>query len=250
MNNPLFSVITVTYNAESTIVPTIRSVKEQTAVEYEHLIVDGASQDRTLDLIRKEAGGSVRVVSEPDQGLYDAMNKGIGFARGDYLIFLNSGDTFHAPSTLSELSHWIREIHPDILYGETALVDADRRFIGMRRLKTPDRLTWKSFRYGMLVCHQSFVVRRSMAPKYDLNYRFSADFDWCIRCLKRADTVVNTRLILTDYLNEGLTTRNHKASLKERFRIMTRYYGWLSVAVLHIWFAFRYYFSKWFLGRV
>ena len=78
----------------------------------------------------------------------------------------------------------------------------------------------------MLVCHQAFFARRDLVEPYDLRYRFSADFDWCIRIMKKADVLHNTHLTLIDYLNEGMTTRNHKASLKERFRIMSRHYGW------------------------
>ena len=91
----------------------------------------------------------------------------------------------------------------------------------------------------MLVCHQAFWPKASLAPRYDLRYRFSADFDWCIRILKQARTTHNTRLTLIDYLDEGLTTRNHRASLLERFRIMTRHYGWPATFLLHAWFVLR-----------
>ena len=85
----------------------------------------------------------------------------------------------------------------------------------MRRLSTPAHLNWKSFKQGMLVCHQAFFVNRELAINhlYDLQYRFSADFDWCIRIMKKAKCLHNTRLTLIDYLNEGMTTKNHKASL-------------------------------------
>lgn len=96
----------------------------------------------------------------------------------------------------------------------------------------------------MLVCHQAFIVRRELAPLYDLSYRFSADFDWCIRCMKKARTIANTHLTLINYLNEGVTTRNHKASIKERYRIMVKYYGFISVSLLHLWFAARYYTTR------
>ena len=75
--------------------------------------------------------------------------------------------------------------------------------------------------------------------KYDLHYRFSADFDWCIRIMKQSKILHNTHLTLIDYLNEGMTTRNHKASLKERFRIMCKHYGYVSTVMRHLWFALR-----------
>ena len=202
-----------------------------------------ASKDGTVALAR-QYDCVTRIISEPDRGLYDAMNKGIKAATGEYLVFLNAGDSLYAPDTLNKLHDFIGENRPDILYGETAIVDSDRRFIAMRRLKTPEKLSWKSFRMGMLVCHQAFIVRRELAPLYDLSYRFSADFDWCIRCMKKARTIANTHLTLINYLNEGVTTRNHKASLKERYRIMVKYYGFISVSLLHLWFAARYYTTR------
>jgi hypothetical protein len=95
---------------------------------------------------------------------------------------------------------------PDILYGETAIVDDKGSFLHMRRLKAPGRLTWKSFKQGMLVCHQAFIVKRELTEPYDLSYRFSSDFDWCIRMMKKATSIHNTRLTLVNYLNEGMTT--------------------------------------------
>lgn len=243
MKTPLFSIITITFNAEATLEPTLQSVAAQQENDYEYLIIDGASKDGTVALAR-QYDYVTRIISEPDRGLYDAMNKGIKAATGEYLIFLNAGDTLYTPDTLKKIHDFIGENRPDILYGETAIVDSDRRFISMRRLKTPEKLSWKSFRMGMLVCHQAFIVRRELAPLYDLSYRFSADFDWCIRCMKKARTIANTRLILINYLNEGVTTRHHKASLKERYRIMVKYYGFISVSLLHLWFAARYYTTR------
>ena len=93
----------------------------------------------------------------------------------------------------------------------------------------------------MLVCHQAFLASRALAQKetYDLGYRFSADFDWCIRIMKRAKTLHNTHTTLIDYLNEGMTTQNHRVSLKERFRIMVKHYGWISTLWHHFLFAIR-----------
>ena len=91
----------------------------------------------------------------------------------------------------------------------------------------------------MLVCHQAFFARRDLVEPFDLRYRFSADFDWCIRIMKKSQTVHNTHLTLIDYLNEGMTTRNHKASLKERFRIMCKYYGYIPTVLRHLGFAVR-----------
>lgn len=242
---PLFSIITITYNARETIETTFNSVVGQSFTGYEYIVIDGASKDGTIEFLRSHEDRITTLVSEPDKGLYDAMNKGLHQAKGEYLIFLNAGDTFHSSDTLTDIVGSIGASRPDIIYGETALVNDKREFIGMRRLKTPEVLTWKSFRMGMLVCHQAFIAKRTLAPDYDLSYRFSSDFDWCIRCMKKAKIQWNTHLILVDYLNEGVTTRNHKASLKERYNIMVKYYGRIPVMLLHLWFALRFYSAKW-----
>lgn len=248
---PLFSVITVTYNAGKNLETTLQSVCAQQDAQIEYIVVDGGSTDGTLEVIGRYSSCIAKWISEPDQGLYDAMNKGLKLATGDYVWFLNAGDTLRQTDVVRQLSEIaVREGFPDILYGETDLVDAEGKFIAERRLKAPERLSWESFRMGMLVCHQSFIVRRALAPSYDLTYRFSGDFDWCIRCMKSAACIVNTHLRLVNYLYEGLTTRNRKASLKERYRIMVKYYGRLPVTALHIWFAIRFYWAKWFCGVV
>ncbi len=199
---PLFSIITITYNAAETIEPTFRSVVGQFFTDYEYIVVDGDSKDGTVDFLRSRKDCLAVFISEPDKGLYDAMNKGMHLAKGEYLIFLNAGDTFHSENTLADIAVSIGSSRPDVIYGETALVNDKREFLGMRRLKTPETLNWKSFRMGMLVCHQAFIAKRTLAPDYDLSYRFSSDFDWCIRCMKRAGTLWNTHLTLIDYLNE------------------------------------------------
>lgn len=238
---PKFSVITICYNAQATLEDTIQSVIAQTYHHVEYIIVDGASKDRTLSIINRYRDRITTVVSEPDKGLYDAMNKGLRLATGDYVCFLNAGDSFHEDDTLQQMVHTLRELTelPDVLYGETALVDAEGHFVRMRRLQAPEHLTWHSFRQGMLVCHQAFFAKRTLAEPYDLRYRFSADFDWCIRIMKKSKVLHNTHLTLIDYLEEGMTTRNHKASLHERFRIMAKHYGWLSTVAHHVWFVVR-----------
>ena len=245
---PIFSIITVTYNAESTIEATMRSVKQQTFRPIEHIIIDGASKDNTLYIINKYKDDNTKVISEPDKGLYDAMNKGIRLATGTYLCFLNAGDTFHEQDTLEKMVNGAglsdNDKQPEILYGQTAIVDAERHFLRMRHHTAPEVLTWKSFQQGMLVCHQAFFVKRTLAEPYDLQYKYSSDYDWCIRMMKKADVISNTHLILIDYLDEGMTTRHHRASLIERLRIMAKHYGWGKALLMHLWFVVRLPFKQ------
>ena len=255
---PLFSIITVTYNARKALERTLQSVGGQTYGEIEYVVIDGVSTDGTMEQVahweaemgeeRMQRGMEPMrcvIVSEADRGLYDAMNKGLQRAMGNYVWFLNAGDTFRMPETVAQLAEVAeRNGMPDVLYGETDVTDSEGRFIAARRLKAPDALTWRSFRTGMRVCHQAFVVKRSVAPMYDLQYRFSADFDWCIRCMKQAQRIVNSRMRLVNYEAEGMTTQNRKASLVERYRIMCHYYGTLPTLGRHIWFAARFLWAK------
>ena len=234
------SVITVTYNAEETLERTLISVGEQSWEHIEHIIVDGNSKDDTMKLIKKYDNDKMHWISEPDKGLYDAMNKAVAMAAGDYLCFLNAGDTFYSAITVEEMMRSIPQGNmPDIIYGQTAIVDNNGTFLYMRRLKTPEVLTRNSFKQGMLVCHQAFIVNRNLFEPYSLDYRFSSDFDWAVRMLDKAKNIHNTHLTLINYLNEGLTTANHKASLKERYRIMTKHFGQISTALHHLWFVVR-----------
>ncbi|MCD8176027.1 MAG: glycosyltransferase [Tannerellaceae bacterium] len=249
---PVFSIITVTYNAASCLERTIRSILQQTYPGIEYLIIDGNSTDGTLELIRNYESGISYWVSEPDKGLYDAMNKGLAKATGDYVWFMNAGDSIYSPDTVQKIVDSIpqRAEWPGVIYGETAIVDADNRFIGMRRLKAPQQLGWKDFRNGMLVCHQSFIPRREIAPLYNTKYKLVADYDWCIKCLKKSACNHNTHLILSNFADEGLSSINRKQSLKERYRIMCTWYGTLPTGLRHVWFAIRFYFAKWIKGRV
>lgn len=238
---PLFSIITVCYNAAATIERTIVSVDEQTFGDYEHFIVDGKSSDSTLSIIESHPDSRRNWVSERDGGIYDAMNKGMSKTSGDYLIFLNAGDKFHSPDTLAVIAEAIEaNSRPGIVYGQTDIVDDEGRYLRPRHLSAPEKLTLRSFANGMLVCHQSFVALRRIASPYSLKYRFSADYDWCIGCLQHSRHNVGLiDTVFTDYLDEGATTRNRRASLIERFRIMCFYYGTLPTIIRHFGFAFR-----------
>ncbi len=261
MNRPediKITVATVTYNAESMLEPTLHSVEEQTHRNVEHLIVDGNSSDNTLELVREylERNGAeaerheIILVSEPDEGLYDAMNKALQKATGHYIVYMNAGDTFHSADTLETVArfacrHASGEALPAVVYGQPDVVDEEGNYLHPRHLTAPARLTWRSFQRGMLVCHQAFYARTDLAQQcpYDRRYRFSADFDWCVRIMRKAARkklpLVYTGTTVADFMDGGMTTKNHSLSLRERFRIMTRHYGWLPTVAWHGWFLMR-----------
>ncbi len=259
-NNLKITIATVTWNAGSLIGRTIRSVEEQSYPYVEHLIIDGNSHDDTLEHVhhyqernsRADVQHEIVCLSEPDNGLYDAMNKALHMATGRYILFLNAGDALHSPHTLEEIARAAHEtpVLPAVIYGDTHLVDNEGHFLRRRRLTPPEQLDWRSFKQGMLVCHQAFFVRTDIAryTPYDLRYRFSADFDWCIRLMRQAAEqhlpLNNSHTVVADYLSEGLTTRHHKASLCERFRIMTKHYGLCPTLMQHVWFVVRSFLKK------
>lgn len=240
---PLITVITVVFNGEDHIGRTIESILNQTYPHIEYIIIDGNSTDGTLEIIGAYQGID-RVISEPDLGLYDAMNKGMKAATGDYVWFLNSGDKIYRKDTVEQMVSGLTGT-PDIIYGGTMIIDEEQNEVGDRRLKPPGKLNWKSFRQGMVVCHQSLLVRRDRAPEFDLGYRLSADFDWAIRATKEALSIHHANMVLSSFLEGGLTTQNIRAGLKERFRIMRQFYGLIPTILRHFMFGIR--LSKFYL---
>jgi len=249
-----FTIITCTYNAGKVLQRTLDSVAAQQWPDVEHIIIDGGSTDITVDMVReyeraqsgRAVGRTVKVVSEKDNGLYDAMNKGLARATGHYVVFVNAGDTLHAGNTLATVAaRAAGDSMPAVIYGDTYIVDHTGRFLRRRRLTPPQHLDWRSFRNGMLVCHQAFYSRTDIAKAepYNVGYRYSADVDWCIRVMKSAArqrlAIVNTDAVLADYLDGGMTTDNHRASLKERFKVMAAHYGMAVTIAMHVWFVFR-----------
>ena len=245
--------VTITYNAAKVLQRTLDSVLSQDYPHIVHLIIDGASTDDTLLLVNDyiersnaaENGHLVQVTSEPDKGIYDAMNKGLRSITGDYVCFLNAGDFLPASDTVSRIVEKVGDQSPAVLYGDTDIVDGEGRFLHHRRLAPPEHLSWKSFRQGMLVCHQAFYARTdfAIATPYDLRYRYSADVDWCIRVMKAAAKenvpLLNLKMVVANYTEEGQTTLHHRDSLWERYHVMERHYGRLQTFFLHSWFALR-----------
>ena len=247
--------VTITYNAAKVLQRTLDSVLQQDYPNIEHLIIDGASTDDTLKIVddyiarsnAAENGHQIQVSSEPDKGIYDAMNKGLRSMTGDYVCYLNAGDFLPTTDTASRIAQQVEASGntPAVLYGDTDIVDGEGQFLHHRRLAPPEKLTWKSFRQGMLVCHQAFYARTdfAIATPYDMQYRYSADVDWCIRVMKAAAKenvpMLNLHMVVANYTQEGQTTLHHRESLWERYRVMEHHYGRVQTFLLHCWFAVR-----------
>lgn len=233
-DTPFISIITVTYNAEKYLQKTIDSIRKQTCQNIEYIIVDGNSTDQTVNIIKNNKNYISRWISEPDEGLYDAMNKGLKMATGNFVWFINAGDQIYMKDTIKQILDKASEYNADLLYGEALIINEEDKEIGMRRKSAPEKLSWKSLKKGMVVCHQSFIPNRTIAESYDLNYKYSSDIDWEIKCLKKAKSIVNTRLILSRFLDNGQSKKTIIPSIKERFRIMVKNYGLITTIVNHI----------------
>jgi len=231
--NSLVTYITVVYNGVSELEATIKSILSQTEKRFEYFIIDGGSTDGTIDLIKKYESQLTGWQSEPDRGLYDAMNKGMKLGTGNYLWFMNAGDLVYSDETLQKIFSAIKEDTPDVIYGETEIINEKGISLGQRRLRAPEKLTWRSLQWGMVVCHQSFIVRREKCEPYNLHYRFAADVDWMIRVLKKSDNIYNAGITLCKFKSGGLTYKNIRHGLKERFRIMIKNYGFTRTLFNH-----------------
>lgn len=234
MKQPVISIITVTFNAADLLPQTMQSVAEQTYPEIEYLIIDGASTDATVAVAKTFRDRlDFKLVSEPDRGLYDAMNKGLRLATGAYVWFLNAGDTIYAADTIERaLMGWK---NADLIYGDTRVVGESGRERGWYKpLPAESELTYRSFINGMVVCHQSMWMKRSIAQPYRLDVGLVADIDWCIRSLQHAETVKNTNLILSRFLDGGISDRHRQRALRERFRLLVHHFGWLATIGQHV----------------
>ena len=177
------SLITVTYNCENTLEDTFKSVKEQKCSNLEYIVIDGGSNDRTVEIIEKYRDIITFWSSSPDEGIYDAMNKGLKKTSGDYVGFLHADDTFFSSVTLSEVMSELREHKPDVLYGDLEYVNSTDISRVIRR--------WKSCAFssallskGWMPPHPTLYVKRSVIRHtglFDTTYRIAADYDYILR---------------------------------------------------------------------
>ncbi len=231
------SVISITFNNLSGLKKTLGVFEDRRfSDELEIVIVDGGSKDGTAEFLKQQSLTN-NWVSEPDKGIYNAMNKGLAMANGDYVWFLNAGDYAENPDIVAYILQSLNG-NPDAVYGETMMVDAEGKKLGSRSeissRKLPETLNWKSFRMGMNVGHQSFILKRSLALPYDESYRYVSDIDWMIRCLKHCQTVINVRTVIASFTMDGFSSVQRKNSNRERFRVLSKHYGLLPNILSHI----------------
>jgi glycosyltransferase involved in cell wall biosynthesis len=185
MVNPKVSIITVSFNSIGTISDTIKSVLSQTYTEREYLIIDGSSTDGTLELIKSYGSRISKFISEPDKGIYDAINKGIRLATGDIVGILNSDDYFYNNDVIQNVASAFEDNELKAVYGDVAFVDTDR---GSKivRYYSSKRFSPEKFKFGFMPAHPSFYVRRELFEElgyYKTDYKIAADFELLVRFL-------------------------------------------------------------------
>ena len=198
------SIITTSYNSAATLRDTMESVLRQAYTDYEYIVVDGASKDGTVDIIREyepRFEGRMRWVSEPDRGIYDAMNKGVAMATGDVVGLLNSDDFYTSDDVLATIAREFQSPNaPDAIYGDVHYVD-ETDTTKVVRYYSSHKFTRKRMLMGYMPAHPSFYVRRECYEKYgsfDTSYRVAADFENLLRLIYV--NKIRTRYIAKDFV--------------------------------------------------
>jgi glycosyltransferase involved in cell wall biosynthesis len=188
---PLVSIITVCYNSEKYIRDTMESVLNQTYENIEYIIVDGKSSDNTLDIIKEyesKFNGRMKWISESDDGIYDAMNKGINLATGDIIATINSDDVYADNKVLEDVIRVFNVEHCDACYGNVAMVNRDDLNQISRLWKTDSNKYFSQLKYGWVPAHPSFFAKKRLYDEYgnfDLDFKIAADFDLICRFIEK-----------------------------------------------------------------
>jgi len=251
------SIITVTYQAGKFLEKTILSVLNQTCKDFEYIIVDGTSKDNTIEIIKNYelrirnnefhgiAPEQFRWISEPDKGLYDAMNKGIDLATGDFVWFINAGDLIYDNYTLQAIVNAYSKMpSAEVIYGQSLIIDEQGKTLGKRHKIAPKNLIKNSLLKGLVVCHQSILVKKTIAPKYDLQYQISADYDWTIQAIENSQSNCYIDQYLSKFSISGISSQQRKKSWIERFYIMKKHFGYNKTIWAHLIIVLKYPFAK------
>jgi len=251
------SIITVTYNAEQVLEKTLLSILNQSNQQFECILVDGQSKDGTVPLIQRfeqqiknqEYPGikpdQFRWISEPDRGLYDAMNKGIDMATGDFVWFMNAGDKIYDRDTIRKIVE-LYNIEPecDLIYGQTIMIDEEDQEVGERHKIAPKKLTRRSLLQGLVVGHQSILVHKKIADKFDLSYKIAADYDWVVKAVSKSHCQGYIDQYLSRFMVAGVSSQKRGLALKERFSIMKKHFGLFYTLLAHLLITLKYPFSR------
>ena len=215
MNNPKVTIITVSYNAVETIEKTIKSVIDQTYNNIEYIIIDGGSKDGTVNIIKKYSAYITKWISEPDKGIYFAMNKGIILASGEWIHFKNCGDYFTSNEVLSSVFNGHNYQGIDIVHGNCIYFNS----WGYRVYKPA--ILHKSYKESMPIIHSASFIKSDLHKNFLFNtiYKSSADYDFFYRCfeMKIKDEYIDINVSLFNQI--GFSTQNRNLAIKENYKI-------------------------------
>lgn len=214
-NKPKVTIVTIVYNGVESLEETILSVINQSYTDFEYLIIDGGSTDGTLDIIKKYEKHITSWISEPDKGIFDAMNKGLQRASGEWLNFMNSGDMFYSLSVLNDI--FVKDLGVyDLIYGDVCLFDENDKYFF--KCKT------NSYKINLnAICHQSVFIKREIHPLFSLDYKLSADHAVIYDFIKYKKI-----FYFNNYISKiliGGVSSNLKATRKEKFKISRKQGG-------------------------
>lgn len=236
-----FTVITIARNEEKSIAGTMQSVVKQDYKNLEYLIIDGNSSDHTVEIAKKmaeESGRDVRIYSEPDFGIYNAMNRGIARASGEYLIFMNAGDGFFSDRVLSDIESRIKQDGTAIYYGQAYLMK-NGRCLRIKNYSKEIKSVYDAFLRGWIPVHQSIAAPTSVLKSnyFDEAYAIRADYDWMIRCYKNGIRFIDLNFPICRYDCSGISSRMEfkKHLWKETMIIRRKYYP--VMAQIYEWFG-------------
>lgn len=228
----ILSVITVCYNDAKNLLITLENVRQQTYPHIECIVVDGGSTDETMQVIMASSERIQHWVSQPDNGLYDAMNRGMKMASGDYLIYLNAGDRFYNEQVVAHAMS--QSSGHDVLYGDAIVVNQDGSYKSLRHKKVPSKLDWMSFTQGMVVSHQALIISTSIVEPYDLKYKITADIDWAIRCLQKSKSTYHLGVTICKFQTGGISSQRRASALPERWKILNHHFGLIRTTWAHL----------------
>ena len=216
---PLITIVTITYNCREDIENTIQSVLSQTYENIEYIIIDGASSDGTLEVINKYKDKIKTIVSEPDNGIYYAMNKAIKLARGEWINFMNSGDGFVNNNVVKNVFEQPFE-NASLIYGDTVLVYSDNDSKKLKKAR-PMSAFWQ----GMPFNHNSLFCKLELLKKTPFNtfYNVVADSDFIAKCLANNELFYNSNMTINYYLMGGYSSQHRVLRTIERWKLLKEY---------------------------
>ena len=241
-SNPKLSIITVIYNDRDGLNITLNSIKGQSFQDYEWIVIDGGSTDGSVDLIKENKTLIKRWVSEPDEGIYDAMNKGIRFATGDWVTFMNAGDLYTSSDALNTIFS-TDLAYAQFIYTDMKLLSESGKFV---RKIPAEKLTKLSITKGMIACHQAMFVKRSICPMYSDHLKYQGDLNWTmdILAIVKKEAIVYVPKALIYFKSGGFSDQTIFYQLKEHLHLIIYRYNW-GVLLFRIPRLMRRYGGKW-----